>query len=275
MLANSATDHCYAKMRPIQTATTDMDTTLAKEVSGNPITLPEHVNVLFLQTVADKGLGSETENGLKQLLWDHRDTFAKSKTDIGFCDLVKHDIDTGGTRPIKQSPHRPSLNSGSAEDDIIDEMLATGVIQPSDSAWASPVCLVKKRDNTFRFCVDYRKLNAVSHKGAFPLPDIRQVLDSLRGAKYLIILDLQSGYWQLTNTEQAKERSAFCYRRGLFEFTRMPFGLCGAPGTFGHCMQKILHNELWKICLCYLDDIIIFAKTKTELLQRFCIVLDS
>jgi len=184
--ANSAAEHSYAKLRPIQHAMPDMETTLAKQVSSETLTLPEHVNVLFLQTIADKDLGSETENGLKQLLWYHRDTFTKSKTDIGFCDLVKHDIDTGDTRPIKQSPRRPPLNSGSAEDDIITEILAAGVIQPSDSAWASPVCLVKKRDNTFRFCIHYRKFNAVLHKDAFPLPDIRQVLDSLRGVNYMI-----------------------------------------------------------------------------------------
>jgi len=107
----------------------------------------------------------------------------------------------GDTRPIKQPPHRPPLNSGTTEDDIIAEMLSAGVIQPSDSAWASPVWLVKKKDQPFRFCVDYRKLNAVSHKDAFPLPDITQVLDSLQGGKHFVSLDLQSGYWQLATTE--------------------------------------------------------------------------
>ena len=157
---------------------------------------------------------------------------------------------------------------------ICTPLLKAGVIQPSNSAWASPVCLVKKKDQSFRFCIDYRKLNAVSHKDAYPLPDIRQVFDSLKGAKYFISLDLQSGYWQVANTERAKERSAFCCKRGLFEFTRMPFGLCGAPASFSRCMQLILRNELWKICMCYLDDIIIFGATTAELLQRFRIVLD-
>jgi len=154
-------------------------------------------------------------------------------------------------------------------------MLATGVIQHSDSAWASPVCLVKKRDGSSRFCVDYRKLNAVSHKDAHPLPDIREALDSLKGAKYFISLDMLLRYWQVPMSERAKERSAFCCKRGLFEFTRMPFGLCGAPATFCRAMQKALRDELWKICLCYLDDIIIFAATEQELLARFRKVLDK
>ena len=142
-----------------------------------------------------------------------------------------------------------------------------------DSAWASPVCLVKKEDGSYHFCTDYRKLNSVSHKHTHPLPDIREALDSLKGAKHYIVLDLLSGYWQIPNTDRA-----FCCRRGLFEFTRMSFGLSGAPTTFSCAMHKILKNELWKICLCYLIFIIIiiiiFSSTELELLNRFHTVLD-
>jgi len=98
------------------------------------VELPEHLQVLYLQTVDNKELSQEAEEGVKQLLLDHQNTFAKSKTDIGLCTVVQHDIDTGDTKPIKQSPRRPPLNSGTAEDEIIDEMISSGVIQPSDSA---------------------------------------------------------------------------------------------------------------------------------------------
>jgi len=101
------TDDCTTETHTTQTTTPDLDTIQIKTVNDDVITLPDHVNVLFLQTIANKDLGLEAEEGLKQLPWDHRDTFAKSKTDIGFCDLVQHDIDTGDTRPIKQSPRRP------------------------------------------------------------------------------------------------------------------------------------------------------------------------
>jgi len=214
------------------------------------VKLPEHLQVLFLQTVENRELSQEAEEGLKQLLLHHQNTFARSKTDIGLCNVVQHDIDTGDTRPIKQSPRRPPLNSGTAENEIIDEMLSTGIIQPLDSAWVSLVCLVRKKDNSYRFYIECRKLNAVSHKDAHPLPDIREALDSLKGVKHYIVLDLLNGYWQISNTDRAKERSAFCCRRGLFEFTRMSFGLCGTPATFARAMHKILKNELWKICLC-------------------------
>jgi len=153
-------------------------------------------------------------------------------------------------------------------------MLATGVIEPSTSSWASPVCLVKKKDGTFRFCVDYRRVNAVSKKDAYPIPDIQDALDNLRGSKYFATIDLLSGYWQIGMTDRAKERSAFCTRRGLFHFTRMPFGLSGAPGSFCRLMSIVLRDLLWVICLCYLDDIVIYARTPEELLERLRTVLD-
>jgi len=144
--------------------------------------LPDHINDLFLQTVEGLDLPHDTVEGLKTLLYDHRETFASSSSDLGFCPLVEHDIDT---RPIKQSPRRPPLAAREAEDEILDEMLATGVIEPSTSSWASPVCLVKKKDGTFRFCIDYRRVNAVSKKDAYPIPDIQDALDNLHGSRYL------------------------------------------------------------------------------------------
>jgi len=95
--------------------------------------------------------------------------------------FVKHDIDTADVAPIWQPPRRPPLASGTAEDDLVAEMLADGVIEPSDSPWASAVCLAKKPDGSYRFCVDYRRVNAVSRKDAYPIPDIQDAFDSLRG----------------------------------------------------------------------------------------------
>ena len=148
------------------------------------------------------------------------------------------------------------------------------VIEASDSPWASPVCLVKKKDGTFRFCVDYRRVNAVSRKDAFPIPDIHDALDHLRGSRYFATIDLLSGYWQHGMTDRNKERSAFCTRRGLFQFTRMPFGLAGAPPSFCRLMSLVYKDHLWKICISYLNDFIVFARTPGELLERLRIVLD-
>ena len=123
----------------------------------------------------------------------------------------------------------------------------------------------------FRFCIDYRRVNAVSKKDAYPIPDIQDALDNLRGSRYFATIDLLSGYWQLGMTDRAKERSAFCTRRSLFHFTRMPFGLSGAPGSFCRLMSIVLRDVLWVICL---DDIVIYARTPEELLERLRAVLD-
>jgi len=97
-------------------------------------------------------------------------------------------------------------------------MLAADVIEHSDSPWASPVCLAKKPDGSYRFCVDYRRVNAVSSNDAYPTHDIQDAFDSLRGAKNFTTIDLLSGYWQIGMTPTAQEKSAFCTRRGLYHF---------------------------------------------------------
>jgi len=206
--------------------------------------LPEDVTQLFLDTFQQADFPIEATNGLKQLLVDHQHTFATSSADIGFCSIRQHNIDTGDAQPIRQAPRKPPLAARDAEDEILNEMLKTGVIEPSISSWTSSVCFVRKKDNTFRFCIDYRCVNAVSKKDAYPIPDIQDALDNLRGAKYFATFDLLSGYWQLGLEDRAMERSAFCTRQGLFHFTWMPFGLTGAPSTFCHLMSIVLRDYL-------------------------------
>jgi len=140
----------------------------------------EHLRVLFLTTLQEANLSRTLASEFKDLLVAHTDVFATSPTDIGFCDLLEHDIDTADAAPIRQPPRRPPLASGTAEDDLIAEILAAGVIEPFDSPWASPVCLAKKPDGSYRFCVDYGRVNAVSRKDAYPIPDMQDTFDSLR-----------------------------------------------------------------------------------------------
>jgi len=212
-------------------------------------------------------LSLSLQQNLAAVLRKNAEAFATSQLDLGYCADLQHDIDTGDALPIKQSPRRPPLSARQAEDDILNEMLNTGVIQPSNSPWSSPVCMVRKKDGSFRFCIDYRRMNAVTVKDAFPVPDVKDALDSLRGAKYFATVDLLSGYWQLGMTDRARERSAFCTRRGLYEFTRMPFGLANAPPTFCRLMHSVLHDLLYVICLCYLDDIIVYSDTPEQLIE--------
>merc|ERR1712044_80222 len=156
----------------------------------------------------------------------------------------------------------------------VQKMLKDGVIETSNSPWASPVVLVRKKDNTLRYCIDYRKLNAVTRKDSYPLPRIDDSLDSLGKAKYFSTLDLASGYWQIGLTEQAKQKSAFCTTSGLYQFRVMPFGLTNAPATFQRLMERVLAGLQWQVCLVYIDDIIIFSETVEQHLEQLQTVFE-
>ena len=194
--------------------------------------------------------------------------FATGWMDIGFFDAIQHDIETGDAKPIKQPPRRPLLAARDEEDKQLDEMLETGIIEPSYSPWSSPVCMAKKKDGSFCFCIDYRRLKAVTKKDAYPVPHVKDALDSFHGAKYFATIDLLSGYWQIGMTEKAKQCSAFCTRRGLFQWTQMPFGLTNAPSTFCRLMENIFHDLLYDICICYLDDIKVCASAPELLIDH-------
>ena len=118
-----------------------------------------------------------------------------------------------------------------------------------------------ERGGSFRFCIDYRKVNAVSRKDAYPLPRIDDILDTLAGSKWFSALDLLSGYWQVEVSPEDREKTAFCTHEGLFEFRIMPFGLCNAPATFQRLMDAVLAGLQWSTCLVYIDDIVIPGKT--------------
>ena len=201
---------------------------------------------------------------VKQLLHKNRDVFATKEVPFGQTDLVKHKIITETDSPIKQPVRRPPFHLRAEAQREVQKMLDHDIIEPSESPWASPVVLVRKKDGTLRYCVDYRKLNGVTRKDSYPLPRIDESLDALAKTQYFSTLDLASGYWQIGLDDDAKLKSAFCTPNGLFQFKVMPFGLTNAPATFQRLMERVLAGLQWQICLVYIDDVIIFSQTFNE-----------
>ena len=219
-------------------------------------------------------LTSEQQEDLHKLLEEYQDVFSKQGDPISSTSMVEHEIHTTG-RPIKQPFRRQNPIIREIEQQQVKEMLRDGVIRPSSSPWASPVVMVKKKDGSMRFCVDFRQMNDATIKDAHPLPRIDDTLESLYGAQYFTTLDLKSGYWQVPITEEDKEKTAFRTSSGqLYEFNQLPFGLCNTPATFSRLMDRTLAGLAWNICLYYLDDIIVFSATWAEHLQRLKAVFE-
>ena len=159
---------------------------------------------------------------------------------LGKVTCVKHRIDVGDAHPIKQAPYRVPETKKQIIDEEVEKMLVKEVIRPSDSPWSSPIVLDTKLDGSTRFCIDFRKVNSLTKKDAYPLPRIEETLNALGGSKYFITLDLQSRYWQMPLDEASKEITAFSTRKGHFEFNVLPFDLSNAAPTFQRLTLKAL-----------------------------------
>ena len=144
-------------------------------------------------------------------------------------------------------------------------ILDAGVIRPSNSPWCNVVVLVRKKDGSLRFCIDFRKLNSLTVKDSHPLPHICEMLESLAGAAHYSTFDMNSGFWQVPMSPESKQYTAFTLgSMGLYECESMPFGLCNALPTFQRLMQNCLGELNLTYCLIYLDDVIVFSHTEEE-----------
>ena len=208
-------------------------------------------------------------NGLKEVILKWKDVFSLHSMDYGRTDRVKHDVKLTDERPIKMRHRRVPPSMVKEVKDHLQEMLANRHIRPSSSPWAFPAVLARKKDNSLRFCVDYRDLNAKTIRDAYALPRIDETMDALKGATLFSSLDLRGGYWQVDLEEDAKQKTAFTVGNlGFYEFNVMPFGLTNSPATFQRLMEMCLAELQYNDCLVYLDDIIIFSSTLEEHLCR-------
>ena len=232
-------------------------------VDGTAATgVPDHLVVLSER--ARKELNEEQVSTMLNLLMELQDVFSRGDSELGRYTTVCHTIDTQGADPVRQWMLRTPLDFLGEEEKVLNTMLGQGVLQPSSSDWASAPVLVRKKDGSVRCCVDYRELNSKTRKDAFPLPLIDECLDSLDVTQWLSTLDMASGYHQISMAPEDRQKTAFITKFGLFEYVRMPFGLCNAPATFQRAMNLVLEGLTWKQLLAYIDDVIVLGKTFDE-----------
>ena len=173
-----------------------------------------------------------------------------------------------GSKPVHCQPYRAGSRARVAEKQEIDRMVLQNVIEPATCEWASPIVLVPKPDGSLRFCVDYRKLNLITIPDTYPLPRMDECIDSLGDAVIFTTLDCNSGYWQIPVHPDDRDKTTFTSHYGIYRFLRLPFGLRNAPATFQRAIDIILSGVKWKTCLVYLDDVIVFSKSRQDHLSH-------
>jgi len=184
--------------------------------------VPSNLKYLFEEN--SKNLDESQKQLCVEFINEFRDVFSEEII-AGNCEIGEHVINLQDSSPIKQAPRRIPIHMREEVNKIIMDMKNQGVIEESKSPWMSPAVLVKKKDGTIRFCIDFRKLNAVTKKDSYPLPRIDDIFDQLSGNSWYSTLDLKSGYWQVKIRSEDKEKTAFSVGNGLWQFKVMPFGL--------------------------------------------------
>jgi hypothetical protein len=196
----------------------------------------------------------------------HASIFSKSQ--IGKAEGTFHTIELNNQSPLKQQPRRLSLTQRKEMEAELAVMLSQGVIRESASPWATPIVLVKKKDGSTRFCIDYRQLNSRTKADAHPIPYQQDILDGLSGSKMFCTLDLKSGFWQVPMAKDDIEKTAFVVPGGHYEFLRMPFGLRNATATFQRLMERTLKGLIGKGVDVFVDDVVVHAPSFEILLTR-------
>lgn len=265
--------------------TTNSVTISPKAILGEiqPVTVDESVferieretsRKVFEEIHIDSKLTPEQNEQVESLLKKHIGVFSTHDADIGDCDMIRHRIDLIDPTPFKQKHRRIPPSMIDEVRKHIEELLSSGVIQKSKSPWCSNVVLVRKKNGKLRLCVDYRMLNKKTVKDSYALPRVEEVFDVLNGSKLFSTIDMKSGYHQVTVEESHKCRTAFTVGPlGFFEYNKMPFGLSNSPATYQRLMEECLGQLNMKICVIYLDDLIIFSDSFEQHLERLDIVL--
>ena len=250
-----------------------VDNPLADEedIEGDE-TWENHVDKNSTMKVKNEWLTESEVQNFQEFINSYLDVFAFSYDDLGTCTVGKHAIHTTVEKPIYMRPYRRSLKEAKEIEEEVKAMLEAKIIRPSKSPWSFPVLMVPKKDGSRRFCIDYRALNKVTVKDAFPIPRIDDILDKSKDGFWFSGLDLKSGYWQVALEPDSIPKTAFSTNTGHYEFVKMPFGLTNAPQDFCRAMM-IFCGDL-KFLVVYFDDFYVISKNYEEHIDHLKIVFD-
>ncbi|KAD7477365.1 hypothetical protein E3N88_00501 [Mikania micrantha] len=218
----------------------------------------------FLAHVVEKKPETQTVEDIP-IIRDYPEVFPEDLPGLPLVRQLKFRIDlVPGANPMAKSQYRLAPSEMQELSSQLQELLDKGFIRPSFSPWGAPVLFVKKKDGSFRMCIDYRELNKLKMKNKYPLPRIDDLFDQLRGATCFSKIDLRSGYHQLRVNDEDIPKTAFRTRYGHYEFVVMPFGLTNAPAVFMDLMNRVCRPYLDQFVIVFIDDILIYSKTKQE-----------
>ena len=235
------------------------------EIQGDKPVLPE------IEHLRGK-LTDEQLEAIKDVLERNKEVFSRHKADIGCCNFVEHEIELEESAiPHREGARRMTPHKSDACRKEIETLLEYDMIEPSKSPWACGVVMAKKKGDQLSICCDFRYLNSVTVKDAYPIPRIDESLSKLGDAKFFTTLDLGSAFWQVPLRKQDRDKTGFACELGLFQWKRMPFGLCNATATFQRLMAHALIGVTKKygnLLMCYVDDVVIATPTLEDHIER-------
>lgn len=211
----------------------------------------------------------EQESKMNEIIQKYPNLFSEPNESLTYTTSVKGEIRTNTENPVYSRCYPYPMHLKDEVEQQLQELLDQGIIRPSKSPYNSPVWVVPKKldasgKRKYRMVIDYRKLNAVTIADRYPIPEINEVLAQLGENKFFSVLDLKSGFHQISLRDKDIEKTAFSVNNGKYEFTRLPFGLKNAPSIFQRTLDDILREYIGKICFIYIDDIIVFGKNEEE-----------
>ena len=266
-------DGNVAAVQPVESCSSNSINAVTATDKGTPKRIADDISAFI-----DEAVKHIDDDGRRQQALDtlrKRHELFDVATATTAITSMNHAIRTLDHPPIASKPHAQSHKQRLEVERQVEQLLKDRKIRPSDSPWAAPILLARKKDGSERLVVDYRRLNEVTVKDSYPLPTIEETLTQLGGHTFFTKLDLRAGYHQIPIRECDKPKTAFVTKNALFEWNVLPPGLKNAPPSFQRCMSNIIGRARSHFCLIYLDDIIVFSRTFEEHVVHVADVLET